>query len=825
MRSRTHFIFIIALSLYGCYDLWAQGVGVNTDGSAPDASAILDVKSTDRGLLVPRVSLSDVTSASPVTSPATGLLVYNTNASVTGGNGTGFYYWDGSQWVRLDAGNSGAWRLTGNAGTSPASNFLGTTDAQDLVFRTNNNERMRILSGGDVGIGTASPTHRLHVNGAVRAENGFLANDGTAGVPAYRFNSDTDVGMFRPAADQIGFAMTGVEKLRINGNAADALVGINNNSPSAPLDFVRTTSNSMLVGTNYGNAPNYDLRRAQGTPSSPTIIGVNGVLARLRALGYDGSAFQTAAQIAFETDAATGSGDMPGRIVFSTTPDGSTALAERMRITNNGFVGIGTTSPGGRLEINGSTTTNAGIALRVNNSGGPGVDNTFLVIENDGAIQVGTSPLATLSTDNIGKSAITIGDQNVAHSNGGSGGGVNQAAIAIGRRSEVYHSGGSSASVAIGESNRIGTTSAYVNNSYALGSLLRNTQSNTLTLGMGPNVGFTNGTSGTIMMVNNSTVPSLTVVAGDGSGTPGNVGIGLTTPLTPLHVHAPTTSLTFEISRFTNGTTGSATGDGTAFGFANNGLNFYMDNKEGAGFQWWTSGTERMRLAGNGIFSLNNNNTTAYPPYNSNGGGAISWNFGAGTGEVSLWNNVSAGSPRGFSFRQMTSASSQTELMRVQGTGEIFGRFRHVTYHSFNNASWSGNPANAVQWFPCPGGDGCDDNRIGGTGTPSNDHRREWVAPYSGRIVRVIVRVGNDSGSNPEFRGRICRSFNGVHALMNNNADGANENAWVSFECTQNNSFNRGDRIAVGIDMNCASCYFEDTNYFVTIIWDFDMWD
>lgn len=74
--------------------LIAQNVGINTDGSSPDNSAMLDVKAPDRGVLLPRVSLTNVTSASPVTAPATGLLVYNTNASVTGANGTGFYYWE-----------------------------------------------------------------------------------------------------------------------------------------------------------------------------------------------------------------------------------------------------------------------------------------------------------------------------------------------------------------------------------------------------------------------------------------------------------------------------------------------------------------------------------------------------------------------------------------------------------------------------------------------------------------------------------------------------------------------------------------------------------
>jgi hypothetical protein len=60
---------------------------------------------------------------------------------------------------------AGAWLTTGNAGTTPANNFLGTIDNQDLVFRTNNTENMRITNTGNVGIGTTSPAAKLHVFG------------------------------------------------------------------------------------------------------------------------------------------------------------------------------------------------------------------------------------------------------------------------------------------------------------------------------------------------------------------------------------------------------------------------------------------------------------------------------------------------------------------------------------------------------------------------------------------------------------------------------------------------------------------------------------
>ena len=74
------------------------------------------------------------------------------------------------------ANNNDAWLIDGNSGTNPATNFLGTTDAQDLAFRTNNVEKMRIESGGNIGIGTTAPATLLHVNGSFRLTNGTQAN-------------------------------------------------------------------------------------------------------------------------------------------------------------------------------------------------------------------------------------------------------------------------------------------------------------------------------------------------------------------------------------------------------------------------------------------------------------------------------------------------------------------------------------------------------------------------------------------------------------------------------------------------------------------------
>ena len=57
------------------------------------------------------------------------------------------------------------WKTEGNLGTDPAVNYLGTGDAQDLVFRTDDSERMRVLATGNVGIGTTTPDYLLHQEG------------------------------------------------------------------------------------------------------------------------------------------------------------------------------------------------------------------------------------------------------------------------------------------------------------------------------------------------------------------------------------------------------------------------------------------------------------------------------------------------------------------------------------------------------------------------------------------------------------------------------------------------------------------------------------
>lgn len=85
---------ILITLILGTNLTYAQNVAINSDGSAPNASAMLDVNSTSKGLLTPRMTQAQRTAISPA---ATGLLVYQTDGSV------GYYYYDGSSWLQISS--------------------------------------------------------------------------------------------------------------------------------------------------------------------------------------------------------------------------------------------------------------------------------------------------------------------------------------------------------------------------------------------------------------------------------------------------------------------------------------------------------------------------------------------------------------------------------------------------------------------------------------------------------------------------------------------------------------------------------------------------
>jgi hypothetical protein len=92
MKKRYFKITTVAVALLFSTICFSQSVSVNNTGAAADSTAMLDVSSTTKGLLIPRMTSQQRTA---IVTPATGLLVYQTNGDA------GFYYYNGTNWFLL----------------------------------------------------------------------------------------------------------------------------------------------------------------------------------------------------------------------------------------------------------------------------------------------------------------------------------------------------------------------------------------------------------------------------------------------------------------------------------------------------------------------------------------------------------------------------------------------------------------------------------------------------------------------------------------------------------------------------------------------------
>lgn len=200
----------------------------------------------------------------------------------------------------------------------------------------------------------------------------FSADDGSALIPAASILGEVDGTpgtndmpgrlVFSTTADG---ASSPTEKMRIT-NAGN--VGIGTSSPTNQLEVYNATSSVLSVSSqgtaslsvrrysSNTSAPHVQTFKYRGTLASPTAVASGDSLGSVTFNGYDGTTTVNGARIEGIVDASSGAGDVPTRMVFSVTPDGTSTLAEAMRIHNSGNLAIGTTStfqsaPSGTLLV------------------------------------------------------------------------------------------------------------------------------------------------------------------------------------------------------------------------------------------------------------------------------------------------------------------------------------------------------------------------------------------------------------------------------------------------------------------------------------------
>jgi len=166
---------------------------------------------------------------------------------------------------------------------------------------------------------------------------------------------------------------------------------------------------AALVGNGANTSPAFLAgmkTRGVGSDANTVVVSGDGLF-QIEAYGADGASYQRAAAIQFASDGTPGTSDMPGRIVFSTTPDGSggAAMAERMRITNAGNVGIGATGPDRLLDV----LDSANPQMRLTQT--DGVNYTDLQTGSAGNLAITASGGNITTTGNVGIGSTLPGRQ------------------------------------------------------------------------------------------------------------------------------------------------------------------------------------------------------------------------------------------------------------------------------------------------------------------------------------------------------------------------------------------------------------------------------
>ena len=244
---------------------------------------------------------------------------------------------------------------------------LQTLQTQPITFKPNSVEAMRITSTGNVGIGTTSPGAKLDVSNAGLAAK-FVSTQNT-GLEVQGGANSQDIAKFKNTGGNVQFvinnggyvgigAASPSEKLEVAGNilanATNVAINIGSTISSTPGGgHPNTGAGTLIVGGKTNAGYNYQ-------PGVITLINQNpniGAGADTGVIQFagkdDATSGYVSANIKAFTAVAAGTGNSGGGIITLGTSSGYGGPVERFRINQNGNVGIGTTSPGQKLEVDG----------------------------------------------------------------------------------------------------------------------------------------------------------------------------------------------------------------------------------------------------------------------------------------------------------------------------------------------------------------------------------------------------------------------------------------------------------------------------------------
>lgn len=593
------FELFVCIALAGLFVLLSSGaafgqgnVGINNP--TPHAKSLLDLTSSDKGLLTPRMTVAQRTAMFPAPdATGKGMLVYQTDGVI------GFYYYDGAAWQMLQAGGEG-WSLLGNAGTNPATNFIGTTDNQALTIRTNNVERMRLGANGNVSIGTTSMPYRFNVETNDVNVMGLFRNTNAAGWSGLHFHNLNSTGQAH-----FGFANASTATFP-NMGYAGTITAHPFVLTTSDLERMRIAANGN-VGIGHNN-PAYNLDIKAPTQAVTRLTSLNHVWGSVLVLDNTTTGSNALGAVNFG-DGTTAWGQLNYHLTNGMTF--GSGGAERMRIDVAGNVGIGTTAPTSKLHVS------RGVAGYAPNA------NSGLTVEHSGNVYANVISAA-------GETGLLFGSaSNAAH--GGivynsipglmfrTGGNLERMRIDANGNVGI---GTNAPSVKLDVVDGTGLIPMRVRNTVPTGYTLVQYINNNNRVG---NIGWGNSASATFadqFYLGTTSAAPVLFTTGDVErariDATGNVGIGTAAPATKLHIAADQVGgMAMTVQNLnaggwsgTNYMSNTGTGN-SAVGFDNATQNGFLGTTTNHPVTFISNWTERMRIAANGNVGIGTATPTA----------------------------------------------------------------------------------------------------------------------------------------------------------------------------------------------------------------------
>jgi len=371
-------LFIIFLAAISCYFVNAQSVGIGT--TTPNPSALLDLSSTTKGLLIPRMRGSE---RRAIPNPAPGLMVYQTDAEITDFRSiAGYYIFYGTSWKSLLDNGDKFWSKSGS---------------RNFVFNT----------GDSIGIGTSSPDEKFHIfNGKM-----YLQDNRSGQNPHVIF--DVPSGAFNEGGLQfkrLGDTLAAINYVEDSDFANYIKLSVG--SPGKGNELTVNTNGEVGIGTKN---PLGQMHLSSYQGDNIVIRDADGIIQFIKPSAILGVQDQKKGflQITNTDDLRIGTNSANNLGKFIIYTDGS----DRVTVDKDGEVGIGTSNPFTKLHI--PTGEEAGLSASANGylMLGPGNTTSLLLDNNEIMVRNTNTTAGTLALQASG-GEVTVGARTTINKGG-----------------------------------------------------------------------------------------------------------------------------------------------------------------------------------------------------------------------------------------------------------------------------------------------------------------------------------------------------------------------------------------------------------------------